>query len=455
MNLLEKNDKQEDIKTKKIMKAIIITIVVLLLISMGLFVAIYYLQGKEIRFTVDNKNVQISQDLFIFDEDKLYISLKDIAEIVGYKYYNGGYKQYSEETSSCYLEGLEEVCTFEKDSNKIYKTPVDNLDYELFNINEPVKMINNKLYISSNGLGVACNLSISYTTNRIQIYTLPYLTKTCINKNKNAAIADNFKNQKAILYNLLVVQNISNTEVDYNPKNVRYGVTTLDGTEIVGNKYTKIEFVESTKEFIVTTDENKVGIITETGETKVRPQYDALKQIDKDLNLYLVTNNNKQGVIEKNGKILIYLEYEQIGVDTTQYATNNIKNPYLLFDNAIPVKQNGKWGLYDKRGNIILPIEYDGIGCIASNQNLNNVLIIPEAEGIVISKEYELEPGKKTSYYGIVDSQGKALVWPVALQTVYSVTSNGREEYTMLDKNGKAYDVMEYINYNKENANKK
>ena len=87
MNLLEKNDKQEDIKTKKIMKAIIITIVVLLLISMGLFVAIYYLQGKEIRFTVDNKNVQISQDLFIFDEDKLYISLKDIAEIVGYKYY--------------------------------------------------------------------------------------------------------------------------------------------------------------------------------------------------------------------------------------------------------------------------------------------------------------------------------------------------------------------------------
>lgn len=454
MNLLENDIKREDIKTKKIMKGITITIVLLLVISIGLFFTIYYLQGKELKFTVNNKSAKISQDLFIFENDKLYISLKDISELIDYKYYNGGYKQYSEDASSCYLEGTEEVCTFEKDSNQVYKTPVKDIDYELFTINEPVRMINNKLYISSEGLGVACNLSISYTSNKIQIYTLPYLTKTCISTNKNAAIADNFKNQKAILYNLLVVQNIANTEIDYNPNNVRYGITTLDGIEIVGNKYTKIEFIESTREFIVTTEENKVGIITETGETKVRPQYDALKQIDKDLNLYLATNNNKQGVLEKNGKILIYLEYDQIGIDTTEFANNSIKNPYLLFDNAIPVKQNGKWGLYDKKGSVILPIEYVGIGCIASNRNFNNVLIIPEAEGIVVSKEYELEPNKKTTYYGIVDAQGKPLVWPVALQTVYSVTTNGREEYTMLDKNGKAYDVMEYINYNKENANK-
>ena len=55
----------------------------------------------------------------------------------------------------------------------------------------------------------------------------------------------------------------------------------MSNEEIIGKKYTKIEFVESTKEFIVTTEENKVGIITADGRTKVNPQYDALKQIDK------------------------------------------------------------------------------------------------------------------------------------------------------------------------------
>ena len=29
--------------------------------------------------------------------DKVYVSIKDIASVVDYKYYNGGYKQYSEE----------------------------------------------------------------------------------------------------------------------------------------------------------------------------------------------------------------------------------------------------------------------------------------------------------------------------------------------------------------------
>ena len=29
-----------------------------------------------------------------------------------------------------------------------------------------------------------------------------------------------------------------------------------------------------------------------------------------------------------NGKILVYLEYDQIGVDTTDFTTNDIKNKY-------------------------------------------------------------------------------------------------------------------------------
>lgn len=450
MEIIGTNMAEKERKNKKIMKIIIIIIVLLLLVSIALFATIYYLKSKQFKFNVDGKTISsssIASDLFVFENDKVYISLKDISSLINYNYYNGGYKQYTEDTTKCYLESTNEVTTFEKDSDIIYKTPTDEVDYTYYNIDEPIKRINGKLYITSAGLGTACNLQMVYNkqANKITIYTLPYLTNYYITQYSNAAIDKNFNNQKALLYGLLVVQNVSNTDKSSSSKDIRYGINNLQNEEIVGMKYTDIEFVEGSEEFIVKTTEEKVGIITAEGETKVNPQYDALKQIDKDLNLYMATNNGKSGVIEKNGKILIYLEYEQIGIDPTKFPTNDIKNKYILFDNAIPVKQNGKWGLYDIRGNLILPIDYIDLGCISktsSDRTLNNILIIPEVEGIVVCKQFEID-SKKLEYYGIVNSRGKELV-PVALDTVYSITVSGQEEYTMIN-NGNSYDVIEYI----------
>ena len=440
MELMGYDQEEAKRKNNKIMKWIIIAIVIFLVITIGLFATIYYLQATEFKFIVDNTNVAMTEDLFIFEDDTIYVSIKDIAPIVGYKYYNGGYKQYSEDVTKCYLESKNEVCTFEKDSNIIYKTPADEIDYEYYTISTPVKYINEKLYVTAEGISLACNLKISYqkSENTIIINTLDYYTNYYTQKYTTAAISNDFNNQKALLYGLLVVKNV---DQNGNLGN-RYGIITLNGQEVVGTKYTDIDFIESTQEFIVRTEEGKVGIITSSGVTKVSPQYDDLKQIDKNLNLYLATNNNKKGVIEKNGKILIYLEYDEIGIDTTQFSNNDIKNPYLLFDNAIPVKQNGKWGMYDKRGNLILPIEYEGFGCTINNTSVNNILIIPEVKGIVVSKTYQMEK-ERVTLYGIVNYLGKDLV-PAALQTVYSTINNGRETYTMI-YNGTSYNVIDYI----------
>lgn len=446
MEIIGTNQEEKDIKNKKTMKLITIIIVMLLIISIILFVTIYYLEGQLFKFYIDDQKVSTKSDLFIYEGDIVYVSLEDIAPMIGYKYYNSGYKQYTEDTSKGYLEGENEICTFEKDSNIIYKTPVNQVDYEYFTIEQPVKRMNKKLYISTEGLSLACNVQIinNPEQNKMTIYTLPYLASYYTQNYTTSAVSTNFNNQKALLYGLMIVQNIDNTDKSANSRDIRYGIYKLGEQEIVGTKYTNIEFIESTQEFIVKTPENKVGIITAEGETKVSPQYDSLKQIDKDLNLYLATNNNKKGVIEKNGKILIYLEYDEIGIDATQYANSDIKNPYLLFNNAIPVKQNGKWGMYDKKGNIILPIEYDGLGCITNNNTSNSTLIIPEIKGIVVSKITEDENKRKKSIYGIVNYLGKGLV-VTALENVYYVINNGREEYTMVF-NGTSYNVVEYMN---------
>lgn len=68
-----------------------------------------------------------------------------------------------------------------------------------------------------------------------------------------------------------------------------------------------------------------MGIMSYNATTKISPEYDNIKQIDKDNGLYLVTKNKKQGVVNSNGSIVIYLEYDQIGIDGTKYASNNIK----------------------------------------------------------------------------------------------------------------------------------
>jgi len=434
-------------KSKKIIKIILIIIAILFIISIALICYIVYLKSMEFKFKVDDVSVSnISEDLFVFEGDTVYVSIKDFAKILGYKTYNGGYKQYSEDTTKCYIENSNEVASFELGSNRIYKTPPESqTDYEYFTVQEPVKLINDKLYITPEGMSVACNAKIIYSKekNSITVYSLSYLVQVYSQTYTNNAIKENFKNQKALLYNMIVVSNSENAN-SYG--NFKYGVYSLDGQEIIGTKYDAIEFVESTQEFIVTTSDKKVGIITSKGETKVSPQYDELKQIDKDLNLYLATNNRKKGVIEKNGKILIYLEYDEIGVDTTNFSMNDIKNKYLLFDNCIPVKQNNKWGMYDKRGNLIVPIEYDSLGCIAGtsqDRTANNVLTIPEVEGIVICKELTLINNNKQKFYGIVNSLGKELI-PIALETIYSVTQSGREEYTMVN-NGINYNVIDYI----------
>lgn len=452
MEIIGTNTANKKMKNKKLMIAITIIIVILLIASIALAVTIYMLKAEQFKFYVDGKLISNdSSNMFVFEDENVYVSLKDISSIIGYKYYNGGYKQYTEDTSKCYLENINEVCTFEKDVDTIYKTVPEELDYTYFKIDMPIKRINGNLYITSKGLSVACNLQFYYDKerNEIQIYTLPYLTQYYISRYSDAAIEKNFNNQKALLYGLLVVQNVDNTEETSASYDIKYGIHNLEDEEIVGMKYDNIEFIEATEEFIVTTSENKVGIITSKGETRISPQYDALKQIDKDLNLYLATLNNKKGIIERNGKILVYLEYDEIGIDNTKFTTNDIKNKYILFDNAIPVKQNDKWGLFDIKGNIILPIEYDGLGCIAgtsSNKNTNNILIIPDIESIVVSKKYETDQKREVTYYGIVNSQGEVLI-PTYLETVYSTISAGREEYTMTNA-GNSYNVIEYIKQN-------
>ena len=428
-------------KNKNTTKIVIILIVILILMIVGIISAVAYLKNLQFKTYIDGKAVNLSEDIFIIDNanNKVYVSIKDIAPYLGYETHNGEYKILSEDTNKCYVENANETASFYLNSNKINKViPRTDNDYDSYTISEPVKLVNDKLYILSEGIEKGFNVVLSYNSekNSIQIYTLPYLVtmyNSQVKKYGFDKISEDFNNQKAILYNMFVVSK----KID---KDERIGVINPEGNEIIATRYDEIKFNENTQEFYVNSNK-KVGILTNNGEIKIKIDYDEIKSIDKNLGFYLVKKDNKYGIVDEHARYIIHMECDEIGINSTKFTSNNIENQYILFNNAIPVKRGQKWGVYNKEGDIILPIEYDAMGCSetgSQNKVTNSVLIIPEYEAIVIGKD-------KT--YGIIDATGKKLV-PNVLKTVYSITSGGVDDYYM-EYNNQIYNIKEYFEENK------
>lgn len=453
MDITGKNNQDFDkAKSMKMIKNIIIILVILFIMVIAIIGVIYYLQQKEFKVYIDGKsNTTITQsDVFIIDGENVYVSIKEFAKYVNYTAYNGEYKQYSEDNTSCYLQNDNEVVTYTLDSSTIYKTILSetvkddttttattatnnaSINYEYFTIDEPVIMINNKLYTTIEGISIGCNIYIerSEADNSISIYTLDYLAKGYASKITSAVITGEqatFSNKKAVLYDLVVIQNTAG----------EYGVINTSKEEVIGEKYASIKFLESSQEFIVKTSEGKTGIIAKDGTTKIKPEYDDIKQIDKDTGLYLVSNNNKYGVVNKSGQVIIYMEYDKIGIDTAKFDGEDIKNSYLLYDSCIPVYKGEKWGLINKNGKVIVETKYDSLGCIigsTTSKIANNLLLIPEYEAIVVCEN---------GLYGIINSSGKELI-PSLVTDMYAITSAGKKSY-YLTYNGQTLDVIDYL----------
>ena len=447
MNLIENEESNKKNKnTKLIMILIIVLIIFLIGVSCYLAYTINSIQQSTLKLNVDNVSTSFDSDLFVIEDGKLYIAIKDFGQLMGYTPYNGDYKnrRYSEDPSDCYISSPNEIASYSLNSSEIYKKVSSNEDYEYFELSEPVKLINGELYVIKEGMEIGTNSIIEYdeTTNQISIFSLDYLITFYSSRFPNAEFVEeeaNFNNRKALRYGLVVVKN----------EEEHLGVYNTNGSEIIGTKYTGISFKEDSQEFTVTTDEGMMGILSSNGTTKIEPNYSDIKQISKELNYYLVCNNERYGVINHNGNIVIHLEYDKIGIDESRFNSNGLDNPYIFFDNCIPVQQADKWGIFDVNGNVVLPVEYDEMGCILGTQTSevgNNVIIIPQYEAIVVGQEDK---------YCIISSTGEQYV-PMILDAVFSQTVSGEIKYYMtftwpLEETGETvptqytYDVDEYF----------
>lgn len=443
MNLIDESvDYKKKDNSKKIARIILIFIALIIIAIISVLGVLMYIKNKELKLYIDgNVNDKVKNMMEVDNDGTVYFPVKDIASYLGYQSYNGEYTDKSEDANKCYVQNDNEIANFVLNSNKIYKLALENSDgnYNYYYANKPVKAINGKLYISSDALANAFNLSFTYDTdsNRVYIYTMPYLIESYSAKVLDYgydSISDNFINQKAVLNSMLVVTKNQGKS---------YAVIDLKGNAIIEAKYDNIEYLENTGDFLVTSN-NKVGIISSKRETKVQLLYDSLELVDSDSGLFIAKKDNKYGIIDSKGNIKVYIEYDEIGIDNTKFEKNNIKNKYLLDNGMIPAKKDKYWGAFDKNGKTVLNFEYDSFGYTAtSNREAINLLIIPDYNLMVVCQN------KK---YALVSSTGDMVIRPV-LDDAYMTISSGKKYYYM-NVGDRKIDIIEFLDEQSPNITK-
>ena len=473
MDLMQENPNEEN-KVKNLKNSLIVIIafaLVLIIIAVVIYIYSLRITDEKLKIRIDgtsNSELEANEKSVVFDNDKdeVYLSIKDIGPKLNYEILNGEYKQYTEDTNSCYgiNKNQLEVVTFKSGSNEIRKYKPENSSYKTFELEDSVVNRSDRLYINIKDMKRAFNTLAEYdkATNTITITTLPYLTKSYEDTFSEAYLTkkegDNrtteltdimfFNNQKALLSSLVITR-------DSDEKGLlgvsSYNEESKSLNEVITKRYKTIEFVEGVEDFIVKTEDEKYGIISRDGITKIKPDYDEIEEIDKNLGLYLYSRNGKKGIINESGKTIVHEDYDQIGLNP-DFDDFNIKNRFILYEKCIPVMVNKKWGFIDINGEKIVVPQYDGVGCklSSSDANTSGIVIIPELEGIVVEVD-EKNDNNEIKRYGIINMKGETIMYPVA-EEAYAFTMENKTTY-YIKYQSQEIDIVSYWKEEREKNN--
>ncbi len=281
---MEKNN-----KNKKTILTVLIICAILVVVLLGIMGYVRKKDAAQLKMYVDDKEVKISSSLLLQSEDGTqYMNVRELAELLGYSYQKGEYKNYTEDARSCYLRTAYEIVSMSANSNTVTKyilnenartsteeeiskdlilvdeetgkasinivVDSENETEEIFAIDQSIQYINNELYVPFTELAKIFSVQLNVSqANRIRIASIPNLVPTIIKLAENAGyseVSNIYENLMAIADDMLIVGD-----------GAQYGVISLkDGKEIISLKYDKIVYRQNTEEFFVTAEES-VGIV--------------------------------------------------------------------------------------------------------------------------------------------------------------------------------------------------
>ena len=444
----QSNEKIDNKKGLTIVLVLIIFFIVMVLLIIGVMI---YIKQTTLSVTLNGQESSMIKNMIKIDDENpqnVYVPIRKIAKTLGYNDYSGNYITKSEEKNQCYVENDNEVAMFTLNSKVIYKTLKDgdsNFDYYTINNNDKdaVISIDGELYTTIDGIEKAFNVSWNndIENKKMNIYTMPSLVEIYSSRIKNNyyngingdyTISEDFTNQKATLQGMIIIEK-EGSNSSYKKVAVLDAST---GDLILEPKYDEIQYLEHTKDFLVTAD-GKKGIISSQKRTIAKLQYDDIQLMDVDRKLYLVENSNKYGIIDFDGKKILDAEYNEIGIDNSKFKQNEIKSKYIIADTLIPVKNGEQWGFFDANGKQITEFKYDKIGYTTTNNKAGSgysLLVVPEYNVIVVGTNEK---------YTVMFIDGKE-AWPMSCDSIYLSISGGVSSY-LFEYNSDTFSVTEQL----------
>lgn len=462
-----KNELERNARSKR---NVVISLAFCAFIIVCLLILIAFLRYQDSiteKLFVDGKQVPIPNGFYRTIDGEIYVDLKQIGALFGYDYTKGVYGEFNEDNDSCYMRNSFELIAVTAGADRYTKYLVRNETdatigtltsvstknsegySESFKLEKPLKYEDGILYLHQGYITEMFNVQVDWKEFRINFYTLNYLEN---HANKTLArlgfvdLDNNFENLKALNYNLMIVGN-----GQAQGTSDLYGVYDLrTGAEIISMKYDEIIFVQNSQEFYITAANGTVGIFDKEGKTVVAPsEFEKISLLDQENKLYLVEKKGEYGVLNKNGEILVYAEYDEIGINTENFISEEIDDELLLFDKCIPVKKDKKYGLYSIDGKRLLDTIYDGFGYkspvkTTSSGSEQSAILIPSyvgINGIVVNLDDK---------FGIFDVNINNLIIPIVCDKIYSIKIEGERIY-YVSYMGNELELSQYLKDNNLN----
>lgn len=356
MDLLNENQYQKQSSPGK--KLVLILIFLSIVLIVAIICLMVFIKSKEdIKETVyiNGKKVENVNDFIVTDSvtGLKYISIKDLATQLGYKFSNSEYKVDGIQTTKCYVRNDKLISCFDLSTKKMFKYDENtNLDYQYYTLVNELKTYNNKLYISLDDINVALNVQYGKDSkSNIVINSVEYLIEQYQDKLKELGytIVEDQNNRKAIAYGWIIAI-----------KDGIYSILNSNFEEFISSRYKSIYFDECNNSYIVSNNNEKYGIISTDGIVRMQFIFDGLEIINYENMLYKAKNRGQYGIVKKDGTILVNFEYDDIG-----YPKDNEKQiEYTLIvdklnetpEKTIVVKKNNKYGLVTlSKGEEVLP----------------------------------------------------------------------------------------------------
>jgi len=213
------------------------------------------------------------------------------------------------------------------------------------------------------------------------------------------------------------------TDVLLVSKEGKYGLVDFKGKELLKCEYDSIQALKGVKNSIIIQKDKKYGLVDHIGATIIEPEYKEIKPIsDEYANGYIVTTtDNKMGVIARDKAVVVEAKYQDI---QALYGNGN----YV-------VKEGNSWQIVDSEGNTYLKGKFDSVKSIQGenvivNSNKKYGVMTLSGETKIEAKYQDLTHSFDNNYifqenskYGIINLAGEVMLKPAYDSLIYRAES--------------------------------